>query len=206
MIVSLAIFTVVAVVAAAALLRIVSDNSKAQSLQSAINNVSYVLDAISREMRTGTNFQCTVGASNPSFSSDRKSLNPPSQSCAMAVPSQNTVVAFLSSQVDPAVPSCRLIYVYRFNAPTSPTSGNATVTKAQQSTCGQSLSDLDYFPVFDVGNLTNFTQLYDFRVSVHTTTAGYSWAVFRLWGSAGERIQDSSLFDVETAVSQRIHD
>jgi prepilin-type N-terminal cleavage/methylation domain-containing protein len=205
MIVSLGIFAVVAVVAAAALLRIVSDNNRAQSLQSAINVVSYALDAMSREMRTGTNFQCRTGFLDPS-TPDWQTL--PSQSCNITYPSPTISLAFLSSQTDPNNPACRLMYVYRFQQFTILMSGSryATITKAQQSSCGQALTTADYYPVFDVGNLVSNIKLNDYRVSVQTSSSGYSWADIHLWGVAGTRAVDQTLFDVETAVSQRIHD
>ncbi len=53
MIVSLAIFSVVAVVALGAMMRIMSANQKAQAIQSAVTNLGFALEAMSREMRVG---------------------------------------------------------------------------------------------------------------------------------------------------------
>lgn len=59
MIVSIAIFTVVALVAVGALLKVVDANKKAQSLKTSINNLNFALDSISREMRVGSNYSCS---------------------------------------------------------------------------------------------------------------------------------------------------
>src|ERR1039458_2601710 len=48
MMVSIAIFMVVAVVAVAALLKIVDANRKSQTLQDAVNNINFAMDSITR--------------------------------------------------------------------------------------------------------------------------------------------------------------
>ena len=53
MIVSMAIFSVVAVIALGALTKIIASNRKAQSLQSSITNLNFMLDSMSRELRVG---------------------------------------------------------------------------------------------------------------------------------------------------------
>ncbi len=61
MLVSLGIFTVVAVFAIGSLVRITALNRQAQTLQKTITNVSSALEMMSREMRMGSKF---VGGSN----------------------------------------------------------------------------------------------------------------------------------------------
>lgn len=58
-VVSLGIFTIVALVAVGALLRIMDANKKALSLKTTINNVNFALESMSREMRVGSNYSCT---------------------------------------------------------------------------------------------------------------------------------------------------
>jgi len=60
-IISLAIFAMVAVVALGALVKIVSANKKAQTLQSAMTNLNFALESMSREIRTGSEFSGTSG-------------------------------------------------------------------------------------------------------------------------------------------------
>ena len=85
-IVSLAIFSIVATVALGALVKIISTNKKAQSLQSSLTNLSFGLESMSRELRAGTRYQ----------------------------PITNGII-FDSTKKDPLSPSCSLKYSYRFS-------------------------------------------------------------------------------------------
>jgi prepilin-type N-terminal cleavage/methylation domain-containing protein len=58
MIISLAIFTVVAVVAIGALLKITDANRKSITLKTTINNLNFALESMSREMRVGSDYSC----------------------------------------------------------------------------------------------------------------------------------------------------
>ena len=60
MLVSVAIFSVVMVIALGALLSISVSDRKAESLKSVINNLNFSLDSMSRALRTGTNWGCDV--------------------------------------------------------------------------------------------------------------------------------------------------
>jgi len=56
--VSLAIFSIVAVSAGGAFLKVVDANKKSQALKTVTNNLNYALESMSREIRTGTKFSC----------------------------------------------------------------------------------------------------------------------------------------------------
>lgn len=58
MLVSVAIFAVVMVIALGALLAISESDRKAQTLKSIINNLNFALDSMSRSVRTGLNYHC----------------------------------------------------------------------------------------------------------------------------------------------------
>lgn len=58
MIVSLALFSVVVTVAIGALLMLVSTNNQLQGEQSVMTNLSFALDSMTREIRTGTFYVC----------------------------------------------------------------------------------------------------------------------------------------------------
>jgi prepilin-type N-terminal cleavage/methylation domain-containing protein len=60
--VSVAIFSVVMVMALGALLALSTADRKAESLKAAINNLNFALDAMSRSIRTGTNYHCDASA------------------------------------------------------------------------------------------------------------------------------------------------
>src|SRR6185312_12226251 len=56
--VSVAIFSLVMVIALGALLAISVSDRKAESLKSVINNLNFSLDSLSRSIRTGTSWNC----------------------------------------------------------------------------------------------------------------------------------------------------
>ncbi|MDB5225215.1 MAG: hypothetical protein JWL87_167 [Candidatus Adlerbacteria bacterium] len=84
MMVSVAIFSTVMVIALGALLAMSESDRKAQTLKSVINNLNFSLDAMSRSMRTGVNYHCDVSSGTVTVPRDCSSI-------------PATSVAFLSS-------------------------------------------------------------------------------------------------------------
>ncbi len=71
MIVAIGLFGVVMVIASGALLTMLDANRKAQTIKSVINNLSFALESMTREIRMGSNYHCgTVAVFNsaPSLS------------------------------------------------------------------------------------------------------------------------------------------
>ena len=60
MMVSVALFAIVMLIAGATLLSLVYANRKAQALQSVVNNLNVSLDAMVRNIREGSNYRCGV--------------------------------------------------------------------------------------------------------------------------------------------------
>ena len=58
MLVSVAIFSIVMVMALGALLSLSTADKKAQALKSAVDNLNFALDSMSRSIRTGSNYHC----------------------------------------------------------------------------------------------------------------------------------------------------
>jgi prepilin-type N-terminal cleavage/methylation domain-containing protein len=58
MLVSVALFSVVMVIALGALLSLTTADRKAQALKSAVDNLNFALDSMSRTIRTGSNYHC----------------------------------------------------------------------------------------------------------------------------------------------------
>lgn len=58
MIVSLAVFSVVVTISVGALLMLIATNQQLQNEQSVMTNLSFALDSMTREIRTGTNYYC----------------------------------------------------------------------------------------------------------------------------------------------------
>ena len=64
MMVAIAVFSIVMVVAMSALLNVIDANQKAQSIKTAINNVNFALEGISKDMRMGTDYSCLNSSKN----------------------------------------------------------------------------------------------------------------------------------------------
>lgn len=62
MLVSVMIFSVVMMIAVGALLSMLDANRKAQSLKSSINNLSFALENMGRQIRAGTTYHCGTGS------------------------------------------------------------------------------------------------------------------------------------------------
>jgi prepilin-type N-terminal cleavage/methylation domain-containing protein len=62
MMVAIAVFSIVMITAMSALLNVVDANNKARAIKTAINNVSFALEGISKDMRMGTDYNCGSGS------------------------------------------------------------------------------------------------------------------------------------------------
>lgn len=70
MIVSLGVFSIVITIAVGALLMLIATNQQLQSEQSVMTNLSFALDSMTREIRTGTHYYCdSAGNLNGIFAS-----------------------------------------------------------------------------------------------------------------------------------------
>jgi len=63
--VSLAIFTIVMTMSVGMLIVLIDANARAQNLQTIMTNLSFALDSITREIRTGSNYYCGAASSLP---------------------------------------------------------------------------------------------------------------------------------------------
>lgn len=61
MMVAVALFAIVMVVSAGALLSLAAANRKAQALQSVMNNLNTTIDSMVRSVREGTSYHCGIG-------------------------------------------------------------------------------------------------------------------------------------------------
>ena len=62
MMVAIAVFSLVMVVAMGALMNVIDANHKAQAIKTAINNINFALESISKDMRVGTDYACGIDA------------------------------------------------------------------------------------------------------------------------------------------------
>lgn len=206
MIVSLAIFSVVAVIALGAMMKIINANKKAQSLLSAMTNINYALESMSREMRVGSNFSCgdiPYNIDSSSYSTNVADCNTGYLKNNGPGNNQNDgiIIAFKSSHTASSGPnsSCNLIYAYSFGYRDA---NSWDIKKAAQTTCGDNLSSSNN------GN-SSYTSIIDPNVIitgyyVKVTGDIHPLATIRISGYVGAREQERTYFDVQTAVSARI--
>lgn len=71
LLVSMAIFIMVITMAVGALMVLVDSNAKAQNMESAMTNLSFAIDSISREVRTGRGFYCDTSSISASLATDQ---------------------------------------------------------------------------------------------------------------------------------------
>lgn len=64
LLVSLSIFTIVVTMSVGCLLVLIDANAKAQNMQQVMTNITFALDSIAREVRTGSSFHCSYGGSD----------------------------------------------------------------------------------------------------------------------------------------------
>ncbi len=211
MIVSLGIFMIIAVIAVGSLVRITSLNRQAQSLQSAMNNVNYVLESMSREMRVGYHFHCgtETSFSNANTLTAQACPSPSPTSTAEASASDLRVIAFNSSQSGKNQDdsgSCQLIYAYWFDT---------SIKKAKQEYCDDkiSISELELpnviaTDIIDTANvkINSISAANRTELQVITSSKRFSWFAIRLRGYSGIRENEKNRFDIRTGISQRISD
>ena len=203
-IVSLGIFSIVAVIAIGALVRVTSANRQAQAIQSGINNISFIMDSMSRELRTGKTYTCAYGSDLLNLSTGVLKSPGLAPICGGTMKDKSfgdVLITFESSNYENADPTKgNLLYAYLFHIP----SGGATTTiyKAQATQASQTISstDLIFYPL--TSQSVNIT---DYKVGVFggDNIHPYGWIYTRLKGYVGIQVKDQSVFDVQMSISQR---
>ena len=216
MIVSLGIFAVVAVIALGALVQIISANKKAQTLLATMTNMNFALDAMSREIRTGTGYYCwaSTGVNLVITPNSNNLVNSTAQGCPVNDSAKGstvtmTVIAFNSSRIDNGTwspRSCNLVTVYRFISVLQGSINTLHIQKAEQQSCGFQIQDADYADIFSTTNVT----LDDYQFGVGPVDSGgstlaseYPFVFIRLKGYAGAKEKDKTYFDIQTTISSR---
>ncbi|MEK7184740.1 MAG: type II secretion system protein [Patescibacteria group bacterium] len=178
MIISLAIFTIVALVAVGALLKIMDANRKSLALKTAINNLNFTLESMSREMRVGSNYFCdnNIHAVNS---------NTGAQGC---IPSTggDWMITFRTSQ---SSGTCVLLKGYAFT--------NSKLYKAESTSCNAPINSTDYKELISPDIV--ITGSY-----VEVSVVSQPWAKFSFTGYTGVKLKDRTEFSLKTMVSQRI--
>ncbi|HEX8993662.1 MAG TPA: type II secretion system protein [Candidatus Paceibacterota bacterium] len=106
MMVAVALFTIVMTIAIGALTSVIGADRKAQSIQTAVDNLDFALNDMSHFVRTGTVFHCTDG-SGDTFSLMGDPTKP--QSCSSYGSSYLSVEGSSGSQTNP---NDQIVYVF----------------------------------------------------------------------------------------------
>lgn len=192
-IVSLAVFSIVAVVALGALLKIISVNAKAQSIQAAVTNLNFSLESMSRELRTGSVYHCETN-SNPSFGSAYLTGNSfTSQDCSTG----GNVIVFQTTNTSSGVGGqCRLAAAYWFDG----SAGQFILKKAEQNNCDDDLGS-SAAPFAPVVSPSVTIDDYELKVVHNVSTHVFPLAFIHISGFAGVREHERTYFNVQTSVA-----
>jgi len=189
-IVALGVFSIVVVVAAGALLKIVDAGKKAQAMKAVMNNLHFAMESMSREIRTGTKYRCaaTLAGLNTQIDS-----NSPAE-CEI----NDAVARFFA--FEPAVfrdltnPDER--YAYRYN----------TTTKALEKaeSISGNFNESDFEPV-----TSSEVEILEMRFLVTGTAANDQEpgkVLVTIRGNAGVKSRLQSEFTMHSTITQRIRE
>ncbi len=176
MMVAIAVFSVVMVTAMSALINVIDANNKARSIKTAVNNVSFALESISRDMRMGTDYSC---------SSDGINFNE-----SQCINDGVTEIRYKSSRADS---SGRFAY-YKFE--------NNQIWECLEKGSNVCPNN-DYQPITssDVTIDSEKSRFYVLNVGDPTKQPR---VIITISGEAGAKDKTKTIFDLQTGVSQRI--
>jgi prepilin-type N-terminal cleavage/methylation domain-containing protein len=182
LLVSVALFTVVMLMAVGALLTLIDANARAQNMQQVMTNISFALDSMTREIRTGRGFYCSN--SNISDTLPIASV----QDCNSG--SQLSIVEGGESLTGSANNS-RI--TFRFNA-------------AEQSV-ERRIANENWYPITAPG--VNITEMYFSVAGSETGRNGddtQANVTIFISGFAGELKSTESSFAIQTTITKRVLD
>jgi len=181
--VAIAIFSVVMVTATSALLNVIDANNKARAIKTAINNISFALEGISKDMRVGTNYLC---ADDPGVLSNRDEVG---QSC----PNGGSYIGYRSTRADKIDNKYQYAF-YRYND----TEKSIEECLEQDSKTCYGASDFSRITSEEV-QITNA----NFYVLNTGDLTVQPKMIMTISGEAGSKEKIKTTFDLQTSISQR---
>lgn len=197
-IVSMAVFIVVAVIAVGAFLKILDANKQSQSIETAMNNADFALDSMSRDLRVGYGYTCFNSAGGYSVSIGKTACSPAILFGSSTETTTYPTIAFYSS-ISPTGWSCShpVIHAYRYNPTTQ------IIEKSEESTCSDTTigdTSSPFVPLTASG-----FDIQSFALSVGGVTSPQQpYVLIYMKASAGSSAQNQTVFTLQTLVSQRI--
>lgn len=177
--VSLSIFIVVVTISVGALMSLIAANARARNTQAAMTNISYALDSMTRDMRTGTDYDCeaaadlSTGVTTDTFdctNSSSISFNEGGQSLTRGLPSRRVAYRLKGTSIERRLSNGSWLAV--------------TAPEIQITT-------LHFFTTGSIRNDANFLAP---QVSIY------------IEGTAGTDILEQGHFNVQTTVTQQLLD
>ena len=186
MMVAIAVFSIVMVTAMSALLNVIDANNKARSLKTAVNNISFALDGISKDMRVGTDYKCgTVITSMPS-----------SVALECTNDTGGKIIGYRSPRADLDGSGNRKYAYYRFKSPQI----EECLEKGSVVTC----ADGDFNPITSGEVTLTKTVFRVLGVESPDVSTTQPRMIITVSGEAGAKEKIKTRFDLQTSVSQRI--
>ncbi len=182
MMVAIAVFSIVMVTAMSALLNVIDANNKARAIKTAVNNVNFALDSISRDMRVGTEYSCSDDG-GASFGGDC-----PNGGDAISFKSKKDGEPYLFYRYVPRVPG---VSPGRLESCSDPDSGTFCVAGYSAITSAD----------VDLTNVRFYVQRVQDPVPLLGITQPY--VIITISGKAGSKAKIETTFDLQTSVAQR---
>jgi prepilin-type N-terminal cleavage/methylation domain-containing protein len=181
MMVAIAVFSIVMTVALGALINVIDANKKAQMIKTAVNNVNFALESISKDMRMGTDYNCAADINIE-----------PDGDCGAG----GEIIKYKSIKEDDNK------YVYYRHATTT-TSDGRQIGQIQRCVTSSSCGDNDYLSL--TSNEVNITNMKFYVIGAEPVggTRQQPRVIITLTGVAGTVEKIKTTFDLQTSVSQR---
>ena len=174
MMVAIAVFSIVMVTAMSALLNVIDANNKARAIKTAINNISFALEGISKDMRMGTDYACGDGGE-------------PVGDCS----SGGNIIKYRSIRADLEANGLKRKFAYyKFD-------GAQIWSCLQKGTIN--CSSQDFIPV--TSKEVNLTKVVFYVLGVGDETK-QPRMIMTISGEAGTKEKIKTTFDLQTSVSQ----
>lgn len=187
--VAVAVFSIVMVVAMSALLNVIDANNKARAIKTAINNVSFALEGISKDMRVGSNYLCgDIGILS------RKDLT--GQNCD----NSGTYIGYRSSRAQLVNGKYRFAF-YRYNIDEK--SIEECLEKTDTDICDTSG---DFQPITSNEVDINDLKFYVLGANPGEKDTKQPRMIMTVMGEAGSKDKIKTNFDLQTGVSQRLRE
>ena len=184
MMVAIAVFSLVMVTAMSALLNVIDANNKARAIKTSINNVSFALEGISKDMRVGTEYAC--GNNN---------IIDNTPDC----PTGGNIIRYRSIRADVESSGIKRKYAYfKFS--------NKQMYSCFQKGTNNCINDADFSPI--TSTEVEITKATFYVLGVTNSTAATNKTqprmILTIRGVAGAKTKIQSTFDLQTTVSQRL--